>query len=338
MKIFYGVQGTGNGHISRARSIATEFKNTEHEVDFMFSGRDSSKYFDMEIFGNYQTRKGLTFSIDNGKVNVLQTIINNDFTTFLKDIDNLDLSNYDLIITDYEPITAWAARIQMRPSIGIGHQYAFNYGIPVSHSNFVTRAIMKWFAPADYGVGCHWSSFGYPIIPPIIDVHEPSDIIKDKILVYLQFEDKKTIHDLLIKLPQAKFVVYGFDIDEGYPNIVYKKASRDGFIEDLKNCNGVICNSGFELISEALVMGKKILTKPVIGQMEQHSNALALNVLGYATVVNSFNLLDINLWLLSTYSRTIKYPNVAKIVVDNITDLQSMDIDTIWKQINDNSF
>ncbi len=48
------------------------------------------------------------------------------------------------------------------------------------------------------------------------------------------------------------------------------------FLQDLENCNGVICGAGFKLAGEALQLGKKLLVKPLKGQFEQLSNALAL--------------------------------------------------------------
>jgi len=337
MKIFYGVQGTGNGHLSRARSLAHEFNKTNHQVDFLFSGRPPEKYFSMEMFGNYQTRKGLTFSIDNGKVNLLKTIQNNDFYTFLRDIDSIDLSSYDLIISDYEPITSWAARCQHRSCIGIGHQYAFNYDIPVSHSNIITRFIMKWFAPSSFGLGSHWDSFGFPIIPPIIDDIKKLPIIENKILVYLPFENNTVIHDLLSRFPDYEFVGYNgksYNIDTDH--IKYKNASREEFLFDLATCNGIICNAGFELISEALSLGKKILTKPVHGQMEQHSNAHALQTLGYATVVQNINESNLCNWLTSSHNIQVLYPNIASTIVNNIEHIQELNISDIWKQVKVN--
>ena len=49
MKIFYGVQGTGNGHITRARVMARELYAAGIEVDFQFTGRPAEQYFEMEI-------------------------------------------------------------------------------------------------------------------------------------------------------------------------------------------------------------------------------------------------------------------------------------------------
>ena len=77
MKILYGVQGTGNGHISRARALNTALGNVGLDVDFIFSGRDKDQYFNMEEFGNYRTYPGLSLSIKDGKLDLLKTSLKN---------------------------------------------------------------------------------------------------------------------------------------------------------------------------------------------------------------------------------------------------------------------
>ena len=44
MNILYGVQATGNGHISRSREIIAALKKTGHSVQVILSGRDPSIY------------------------------------------------------------------------------------------------------------------------------------------------------------------------------------------------------------------------------------------------------------------------------------------------------
>ncbi len=131
MKIFYGVQGTGNGHIARARAMCRALKNNGIEADFLFSGRDKEKYFSMEEFGSYQTRRGLTFATHNGKVSYLKTCLNNSILHFSREVKELDLRGYDLVLNDFEPVSAWAAKRQGIPSISISHQNAFRYSVPL---------------------------------------------------------------------------------------------------------------------------------------------------------------------------------------------------------------
>ena len=77
MKILYGVQGTGNGHIARARIMAAAMAERDDiEVDFVFSGRAADDYFDMECFGEYRTFSGLTFATRKGQVSQWETLKN----------------------------------------------------------------------------------------------------------------------------------------------------------------------------------------------------------------------------------------------------------------------
>lgn len=45
MKILYGVQGTGNGHVTRPRIMAKAFADLGVEVDWVFSGRRREDFF-----------------------------------------------------------------------------------------------------------------------------------------------------------------------------------------------------------------------------------------------------------------------------------------------------
>ena len=130
MRIFYGVQGTGNGHITRARVMAKELFEAGVDVTFQFTGRPAGNYFDMDIFNGYQVRSGLTFNTDHGQVSYVKTALDAKPITFIKDVKTLDLTGYDLVISDFEPVTAWAAKLQKKTILGIGHQYAFRHKIP----------------------------------------------------------------------------------------------------------------------------------------------------------------------------------------------------------------
>ena len=88
-----------------------------------------------------------------------------------------------------------------------------------------------------------------------------------------------------------------------------------GFRRDLHDCAGIICNAGFELTSESLYLGKKILVKPVHGQMEQTSNAAALIELGYGHVMKKVEQAAIEQWLDETKAVRITYPNTARYLV-----------------------
>ncbi|MGZ5030426.1 MAG: MJ1255/VC2487 family glycosyltransferase [Methylobacter sp.] len=339
MRIFYGVQGTGNGHITRARLMAKELYAAGFDVTFQFSGRPADKYFDMEVFTGYQLRTGLTFHTEKGQVSYLKTARDAKPITFIKDIKSLDLSGYDLVISDFEPVTAWAAKSQKKPVLGIGHQYAFNHKIPREGSDPIADRVIKYFAPVDNGVGLHWHHFGQPILPPIIDTPEkPRNIIKNKIIVYLPFEDQHEIIRLLSQFENFQFHVYSPEpVPSRFNHITCNPLSRDGFQRDLYDCAGIISNAGFELASESLQLGKKILAKPLHAQMEQISNAAALKQLGYGHVMHDMDAAVIERWLHDNHAIHITYPNIAKVLVQWIQDgMPKMDtdfIESVWNTV-----
>ena len=336
MKIFYGVQGTGNGHITRARVMAGELYAAGFDVTFQFTGRPADKYFDMAIFNGYQTREGLTFNTSNGQVSYLKTALEAKPIRFFKDINHLDLSGYDLVISDFEPVTAWAAKKQKKKVIGIGHQYAFGHQIPRKGSDPVAEQVMKYFAPVDIGVGLHWHHFGQPVLPPIIDTPAyPEHVQARKILVYLPFENAEVILNHLCAFENFEFHVYSADkLTSKYPHIIFKPLSREGFQKDLYDSVGIISNAGFELASEALQLGKKILVKPLHAQMEQISNAAAIEQLGYGHTMYEMNTQTIEDWLHNPHAVHVTYPNVAKRLVQWMQDgTPKMDadfIESIW--------
>ena len=49
MKILYGIQSTGNGHISRSAKIVNKLIRKGCEVDILFSGKNSQLAFPFPI-------------------------------------------------------------------------------------------------------------------------------------------------------------------------------------------------------------------------------------------------------------------------------------------------
>ena len=95
MKILYGVQGTGNGHLSRTRALLPSLQRTGVKIDFVFSGRKREDFFDMESFGDFRLFEGLTLFYERGEMRLLKTVTHNKFGRFVRDVYSLDLSDYD---------------------------------------------------------------------------------------------------------------------------------------------------------------------------------------------------------------------------------------------------
>ncbi|WMS86627.1 MJ1255/VC2487 family glycosyltransferase [Pleionea litopenaei] len=346
MKILYGVQGTGNGHITRARVMAKSFEKFGISVDWIFSGRSKDDYFDMQCFGDFQCFRGLTFAVENGKINIFKTAKQLNFSQLFRDAKNLAINHYDLIVSDFEPVSAWAARRAKKTSIGISHQSAFQYKIPKRGNNWFTQQVMNWFAPVDQAIGLHWHHFGQPILPPVIDVDAHTflpEVDPKHILVYFPFQSLSNLVALVKPFDQHHFYIYhdvAEPIDQGHIHI--RPFSRENFQSDLAKTRGVICGAGFELPSESVHLGKHLLIQPVGGQMEQLSNSLALQQLGLATVCQAFDHQILNQWLTNIaqqghQNQRIQFPNTANALAQWIAEgaepeqLNNL-VDQLWHQ------
>ncbi|WOI37369.1 glycosyltransferase family protein [Alteromonas sp. CI.11.F.A3] len=340
MKLLYGVQGTGNGHIARARIMAAALaKRSDVEVDFVFTGREPDKYFDMDVFGDYRTFTGLSFITKSGRVDRWQTVKEANISQFLKDVKRFDASGYDLLVNDFEPVTAWAAKRQHIPSISISHQAAFSYDVPKSGDTIIDRLLMKKFAPTDLQLGVHWFHFNQPIIPPFVAEKPVSVPGKGHVLVYLPFEDVSDVQQMLEPLSDQQFQCFHPDISEikDAGHIQWNPTSKQHFQRALQHCNGVIANGGFELSSEALQLGKKLLIKPLHGQFEQLSNVLTLNKLDLCHTLFQLDTDIVEEWLEAVDIEAIQFPDNPDVLIDwlkkgDLQDTQSL-CNSLWKEV-----
>lgn len=322
MKLLYAVQATGNGHITRARAMLPALNAVGIDVDFLFSGRSKERLFDMQCFGDYQHAQGFTFITQEGRVKRWDTIHQAKLARFLADVKGLDLSGYDLLLNDFEPVSAWAAKRQKIPSLGLAHQYALRHSIPGTHQAFWLKTAIDLFTPLDRYLGVHWQSFGQTILPPLLSV----DVIKRSnsatltdnfILVYLPFESTSLVVAWLSSIKNCRFKVYA-DVEQvtQFGQVEVRPLCRESFPNDLRNCHGVICNTGFGLCSEALLLGKKLLTKPLEGQIEQFSNACILQQMARASVMKKLDSSAVLAWLDSESHAAVNYPDVAQMVAN----------------------
>ena len=319
MNILYGVQATGNGHISRSREVVRNLKKMGHKVTTVLSGREPYLLWDMGDFEPFISYRGITFATNRGRLQYLKTAIKLHPFKYLNDSQSFDASGYDLVITDFEPISARIARLNRIPSIGIVHQYAFSYNIPMADATILSMLIIKHFAPADHSIGLHWHHFGQPILPPIVPRMNNTGIRIDdkKILVYLPFEELDDIETLLIPFASHDFYIYHRDVSQGeIRNLHLRPYSRENFLRDLLECNGVITNAGFELASESLHLGKRLLVKPLEGQMEQSSNALAINILKLGMTMQKLDPNAVSRFLKSEGSKPMGYADVAGMIAE----------------------
>ena len=339
MKILYGINATGNGHISRARIIIAELKKRGHDISCIISGRNDDSLYDIEEFKPFVLKKGFTFSKKDGKIKYLRTFFNIDLIQFVKDIKSID-EQFDLVITDFEPVSAYFSRIKNIPALGIGHQYSFYKNIPMTVKMRFTRILFPYiYTPIKNVIPSHFSHFNQHILPPflskIITNHKLKANSKDNVLVYLAWEELEKMIALLHQIEEKHFIYYcDIQNQKVVKNVTLKPFSENGFKNDLIENKYLITNAGFQLPAEALFVGKKILCKPLDGQPEQEHNAKILNDLGYATISKTIDINSINNWLHSSKKIKIDFPNPLKLIIDIIENKNkdfSYEIDKLWQ-------
>lgn len=312
MRVLYGIQGTGNGHLARARALVPALRAAGLETDYVFTGRKREDYFNMELFGDFACYPGLSLVTERGRLNHWRTFRESKALRFWRDMRRLDTRQYDLVLSDFEPLTAWSARQAGVRSVGISHQSAFAYDVPKVRGFAASRLLMQHLAPVGLRAGLHWHHFQQPILPPLIEPLQAKDVQGDKILVYMGFEDVSDIVEFLRPFTDFRFFVYArVDAPMELGHILVKPLSHDAFHHDLADCFGVVSNAGFELASECLALGRKLLVKPLLGQFEQLSNALALQALNRGTVMQSLDQRVLGKWLQLPSHPRIQYPDVA---------------------------
>jgi uncharacterized protein (TIGR00661 family) len=322
MRILYGVQTTGHGHLVRSTPIIRQLRDRGHRVDVLLSGPPPDPAWLTRIGEPLTTRPGLTFAADGGRIRYLKTVRQARPLAFLRDVLRPPAGLPDLVVTDYEPVTAWMARRRGLRSVGIGHLYAFAWPeVPRARGNLVTRQVMDWFAPAAIPAGTHWGRFGAPVLPPTVDPEvralRRGPVEPDLILVYLGFEPLDRLTPLLRQFPDHRFHVYTkVAAERREANVTVRPVSRPRFLADLARCGGVIANAGFTLASECLHLGIALLVQPIRGQLEQESNAVALEQLRLGSVTRRLSRSDIGHWLGRPAPVPQHYPDVTGALVD----------------------
>jgi len=281
-KILYAIQGTGNGHISRAREIIPLLQQ-HGELDILISGTQADVKLCQEV--KYQLH-GFSFIFGkNGGVDHLKTAKNMDLLSFYRDMKTLPLEEYNLIINDFEPVTAWACKRKGLSSISLSHQASFiSAKVPKPKARDWGKVILSKYAPTTYHIGFHFEKYDDFIHTPVIRNEirnlQPSNL--GHYTVYLPAIDDKHLVKLLKEIPKVQWEVFSKHCKRAYcdANVLVEPVNNQKFNISMASAEGVLTGGGFEGPAEALFLGKKLLVAPMNFQYEQKCNAFALMQLG----------------------------------------------------------
>ncbi len=323
MNILYAIQGTGNGHLSRARDIIPALQK-KGNVDILISGTQAD--VDLPYPVTYQF-KGLSFIFGKkGGVDILETYKKANFKRLFKEINSLPVEKYDFIINDFEPVSAWACYIKNKACISLSHQSAVLHkkAPQPKHVDLLGRAVLKNYAPSTTQYGFHFHAYDKNIFTPVIrnEVREMKLQNKKHYTVYLPSYDNERIRKVLGDFKNVQWQVFSKHNKKFVreKNIFIFPINNADFITSLATCEGVLCGAGFETPAEALFMQKKLLVIPMKGQYEQHCNAAALKQMGVQVIksLKTKHADKIKAWIESDKKITVYYPNITESIVNTI--------------------
>ncbi len=322
-KILYAIQGTGNGHISRARDIIPELKKYA-DVDILISGTQS----DLDIDTSIKYRLGgLGFVFGKkGGIDIIKTFREASIIRFLKEIFQLPIRDYDLVINDFEPVSAWASKLRNVPCVSLSHQCALLFEEtprPTKLDRFGWW-ILKKYAPSQKQYGFHFKSYHQQVSTPVIrkQIREAQVSVKPHYTVYLPSFSEQYLIKKLNKIKGVKWQVFSKHASESFVkgNVQVFPLSNKDFIKSMAESSGVLCGAGFETPAEALFLVKKLLVIPMRSQTEQFFNAQSLKEMGVMVIKNlkKGNLMKLQYWVDYGEIISVNYPNMTADIIAGI--------------------
>jgi uncharacterized protein (TIGR00661 family) len=282
MKIFYAIQATGNGHLSRAVELYPYLKQYG-EVDFLLSGSNANLNCNLPI--KYKSKGLSLFYKHSGGLDYMK-ILRSLSLSIISDAKSLPLEEYDLIINDFDFVTSLACSIKKVTCVHFGHQASFqskNTPRPFK-KDILGNFILEKFVKSKTHIGLHFKSYDHHIYNPIIkeDIIKANPINDGHITVYLPQYAIQKLEPHFLKQTSFHFEVFTKEVNSitCKNNITYFPINNEQFTSSLIRCYGIITAGGFETPAEAMYMNKKVLSIPILRHYEQACNAAALEKLG----------------------------------------------------------
>ena len=300
MRIAYGVMGYGRGHAMRTSAVLPDLMRN-HEVK-VFAGRDAYHALrdrfpceGLPVIGYQYNEAGqLSAPLTLRRNATLTTDLLTRGPVTREVYRRLDRFEPDIIISDSE---AWT------------HRYARATGIPrIGFDHVGIMAFCKCdFAPEDWLRGPRdalgyrafmgtperilVSSF-YPAEPRSATTQMVGPILRqsvldaqpergDYLLAYFNKGEHQfsTAMQTVLRACGERVIIYGTKNRGVVGNLDFRAPANAEFVRDLAGCKGLICTAGNQLLSEAIYLGKPVLTLPE-DVVEQRLNARAVVNMG----------------------------------------------------------
>lgn len=321
MKILFAIQGTGNGHISRAREIVPLLQQYG-ELDLLISGTQADVSLSQPV--KYKLH-GFSFIFGKkGGVDYWKTFRTMNSRTFLHDVRTLPLKQYDLIINDFEPVSAWACKLQKLESVSLSHQCAFiSPNTPRPKKWNYAEWLFKYYAPATHHVGFHFERYADFIHTPVIrsEIRKMETQNLGHYTVYLPAYDDQLLLQYFKQIKGVSWQIFSKHTKKEYAegNTLVKPIQNEAFNQSLSTAAGLLTGGGFEGPAEALFMHKKVMMIPMKGQYEQQCNAIAAARLGASVLqkVDADFIPQVRQWVAAESKVEVHFPDETAKIIDS---------------------
>ncbi|MCR4666198.1 MAG: teichoic acid biosynthesis protein [Desulfovibrio sp.] len=296
-RVLYGIHGTGHGHAMRGLTIARKLR--QHE--FLFVANDDALNVLCPEFSVYRIPNlGTVF---NGyKVDFFSTV-SKALPLLLRRGRYIDeilgvIRDFkpDVCMTDLEYFVPRAAEQAGLPCLTLDHQHVitccthsfppsllwdvFVQGLTPRYLFRPTAAnlIVSFYAPP-VARGYHAR-----VVPPLLrDAVREAKVCDDgHILVYQSNSTHRALIDFLHTATERTCYVFGYGGAGGRDgNVIFMQKSEEGFLDLLRRAHYVVQGGSHTLMSEALHLGKPVLSIPLGSMVEQLVNAFYIEKLGY---------------------------------------------------------
>lgn len=296
MVIFYGVNGEGLGHTSRALSVIEQLP--DHEVH-VFTYGAAWRFLQSIRYPHLHAIDGLTFSYRHQHVDYFRSLSRAGLfclSGLARNVATIERAarrmRPALFISDFEPTVARAARLARRPLVSVDNQHRFVHcglaDLPMTLRTYarVAGCATRLMVPRPDHVVI--SSFHCQYPPRNSDrvtlTHgllrrsvEQTTVRNDGyILAYVRPSICQFVLQALAGV-DCLVRVYGASVGEQQHYVAdsrfqFRPLSPD-FVEDLAHCDRLVASAGHQLICEAQYFRKPLLAIPEPGQYEQHINA-----------------------------------------------------------------
>ena len=296
-KILYGVCGEGLGHAIRSKILINYLLEKNYEIIIVAGGKAYNLL--SKEYPNVEEVESAKFVFKDNKSRLFYTVLRTLYKTFTTGLSSFFkvrriIKDFkpDIIITDAEPISHFAARISKIKRISIDNPHALLYrkykvkaGEYLSWFLLIFAIKISLFGADKYIIYDYFDEqidnpnvlFIKPLIQ--IGVLEQKPKYGEYIFVYQSLTDNGFVCKTLKKINE-KFVVYGFNKTMVDKNLTFKEFNQDEIFKDLSSAKAVITNGGFNVISEALYLKKPIYSLPIKYQFEQVLNGKFVEKLG----------------------------------------------------------